>query len=71
MNVDPATNTDTIKTWTPGTAFKFSLGPNVTNLTVETNDGTTLTGIVVGGPRDGQKMTWSLEHLPQIAGLSQ
>lgn len=71
MNADPSFPTDQIKTWTPGTAFKFTVGGNVTNLKVEEIQSHMMTAVVVGGPRDGQKMVWNLESIPQIHGISQ
>jgi hypothetical protein len=55
-----------------GTTFKFSLpGSTPVELTVESNDGEILTGQIVGGPRDGNRMTWHLVGLSQIQELSQ
>ena len=68
--LDPSTSSTQIKTWTPGTPFKFTIGSDVINLYVEEVQDHMLTGVIIGGPRDGQKMTWSL-GLPLVQGVSQ
>jgi len=54
----------------PGASFTFSAGSASTTLVVESNDGFTLIGRVVGGPRNGQQVNWGLEGLDEIHGIS-
>lgn len=63
-------NIDQIKQLQPGASFTFNTGTTATQLTVKSNDGFTLVGNVVGGPRDGTQISWCLEGLDQIPGIS-
>ena len=62
---------DQAKALTKGAAFTFNLsGQEPVKLTVESNDGETLVGNVIAGPKDGQRMVWSLSGLDHIDGIS-